>query len=68
MAAVRKITIHVPEDLLRRAQEATGEGITPTIRRALEVVAAGRAYDELRRLRGRVHLAVSTKELREDDR
>jgi len=68
MAAVRKITIHVPEDLLRRAQEATGEGITPTIRRALEVVAAGRAYDELRRLRGRVHVSVTAKDLREDDR
>ncbi len=49
-----------------RALEATGEGITPTVRRALELVAAGRAYEELRRLRGRVKFSVSVDQLRED--
>lgn len=68
MSAARKITVHVPEDLLRRAQEATGEGITPTIRRALELVAAGRAYEDLRRLRGRVEFSRTVEQLRRDDR
>jgi hypothetical protein len=68
MSAARKITIHVPEDLLRRAQQATGEGITPTIRRALELVAAGRAYEDLRRLRGRVKFSRTVGQLRRDDR
>ena len=66
MDAARKITVHVPEDLLRRAQEATGEGITPTIRKALELVAASSAYEEVRRLRGKVPLKVDLRQLRED--
>ena len=65
-SAAKKITVHVPEDLLRRALEATGEGITPTVRRALELVAAGRVYEDLRRLRGRVKFSVSVEQLRED--
>lgn len=68
MSAARKITIHVPAELLRRAQEATGEGITPTVRIALELVAAGRAYEDLRRLRGRVKFSRTVEQLRRDDR
>jgi hypothetical protein len=62
----RKITLEVPEDLLRRAQKSTGEGITATIRRGLELVASTRAYDEVRRLRGRVTLSVDLRRLRDD--
>lgn len=32
MDAARKITVEVPEKLLETAQEASGEGITPTVR------------------------------------
>ena len=66
MAQVRKITVDVPEDLLRRAQKATGEGITATIRSGLRLVAARDAYEALRRLRGRVQFSVDWRELRED--
>ncbi len=66
MGAARKITVHVPEELLRRAQEATGEGITPTVCRALELVAAARAHEQLRRLRGKVKFTVKVTELRRD--
>ena len=66
MNAVKKITVHVSEDLLRRAQDATGQGITPTIRRGLELVAAGRAYEKLRTLRGRVKIDLDLERLRED--
>jgi len=62
----RKITLEVPKDLLRRAQKSTGEGITATIRRGLELVASARAYDEVRRLRGRVKLSVDLRRLRDD--
>lgn len=62
----RKITLEVPEDLLERALAASGEGITRTVRRGLELVAAGRAYDELRQLRGKVRLAIDLEALRED--
>ncbi len=66
MKPARKITLEVPEDLLRRAQKSTGEGITATIRRGLELVASARAYDEVRRLRGRVKLSVDLRRLRDD--
>jgi hypothetical protein len=66
MKAARKITLEVPEDLLRRAQRSSGEGITATIRRGLELVAAGRAYEEIRRLRGRVKLAIDLGRVRGD--
>lgn len=62
----RKITVEVPEELLERAVECSGEGITATVRRGLELVAAGRAYDALRSLRGKVRLNVDLERLRED--
>jgi hypothetical protein len=66
MAQVRKITVDVPEELLRRAQKATGEGITATIRSGLKLVAARDAYAALRALRGRVQFSVDWRELRKD--
>lgn len=62
----RKITLEVPEDLLERALASSGEGITRTVRRGLELVAAGRAYDELRQLRGKVKLGIDLDALRDD--
>ena len=66
MGAARKITVEVPEDLLRKAQRSTGSGITATIRAGLELVAAKRAYANLRKLRGKVKFSVSIDDLRED--
>lgn len=66
METAKKITVHVPEDLLREAQEATGLGITPTIRQGLQLVAAGKTYEKLRRLRGKVKFSRDLKALRED--
>jgi len=66
MAQAKKVTVDIPEDLLRRAQKATGEGITATIRSGLRLVAARDAYEEIRRLRGRVRFSVDWRELRED--
>ncbi len=68
MGAIRKVTVHLPEDLLERAQEATGEGITQTIRKGLQIVAASKAYDELLAMRGQVRLSIDLKKLREDRR
>lgn len=68
MDAARKVTVELPEDLLQKAQRSTGKGITATIRQGLELVAAGRAYDELRKLRGKVEFSIDLKSLREDRR
>lgn len=66
MGATRKITVHVPEDLLDKARESTGQGITETIRRGLELVAASVAYRKLRRLRGKVRMSLDLDALRDD--
>lgn len=66
MAQARKITVELPVDLVRRAQESTGEGLTATIRKGLELVAASRAADELRRMRGKVKFSIDWRDLRED--
>ncbi len=66
MSETRKITVEVPQELLERARKSSREGITGTVRRGLELVAAGRAYDDLRRLRGKVRLGIDLETLRED--
>lgn len=66
MSVVRKITVHVPEDLLARARSSTGAGITETVRRGLQLVAAGDTYMKLRKLRGKVTISVDIEKLRED--
>lgn len=66
MQTARKITVQLPEELLEQALKSTGRGITSTIRQGLELVAAGRAFDKLRRLKGKVKLSVNLKRLRED--
>lgn len=65
MAEKRKLTRDVPEEWLKRALAESGEGITQTVRRGLHRVAAGRACEELRRLRGKVKLGIDLEALRE---
>ena len=66
MKPARKITVHIPGDLLQQAQKSTGRGITETVRRGLQLVAAGEAYRQLRAMRGKVRVRVDLKALRED--
>jgi len=62
----RRVTLDSPIDLLRRAQAATNEGVTATIRKGLELVASSRASDALRKLRGGVRFSIDWRELRDD--
>jgi hypothetical protein len=66
MSEMRKITAFVPADLLASAQAYTGEGVTETLRQALEGLAHRAFYDRLRALKGKVKFDVSLNELRED--
>jgi hypothetical protein len=66
MGPARKITIEVPADLLEKAQQATGAGITQTIRTGLQLVAASQAYAQLRRARGTFRFSRTLAELKED--
>lgn len=62
----RKITIEVPEELLDKAQRATGRGITETVRRGLQIVAASKAYAEARKLRGKYRFSITFDEMKDD--
>ena len=66
MANTRKITVEVPAELLDKAQQASGSGITQTIRTGLQLVAASRAYARLRQMRGKVRFGKSLAELKSD--
>lgn len=66
MKAERKITVHVPEDLLEHAQRATGQGVTETIRQGLRLVAAGETFRRVSKLRGSVRFSLDLGRLRED--
>ena len=66
MGTVRKITVEVPAALLEKAQEASGTGITQTVRTGLQLVAASRAYAKLRQFRGKYRFALTLKELKDD--
>lgn len=66
METARKITVEVPLELLKKAQRASGSGITQTVRTGLELVAASETYASLRRLRGKVRFSRSLAELEAD--
>lgn len=68
MIKTQKITAHVPTELLERARAATGKGITETICQGLDMLAAAKAAQELRKLRGKLPLDIDLEELRADRR
>ena len=66
MDTARKITVEVPQDLLKKAQRASGTGITQTVRTGLQLVAASQAYARLRQLRGKVRFSRTSADLKDD--
>lgn len=66
--AERKITLHVPEELLDRAQRSSGQGITETVRQGLRLVAAGDTFRRVSKLRGTVKFSIDPARLRDDRR
>lgn len=66
MDTARKITVEVPLELLEKAQEASGTGVTQTVRAGLQLVAASRTYARLRKFRGKVRFSRTAAELKAD--
>ena len=66
MSTAKKITVHIDADLLKQAQKSTNEGITATIRRGLQLVAASLAYQNLLDQRGKFKFSINLDELRKD--
>jgi hypothetical protein len=66
MSEMRKITAFVPAQTLAAAQAYTGEGVTETLRIALEKLARASFYERFRALRGKVKFDIDLDTLRED--
>ncbi|HEY6444830.1 MAG TPA: hypothetical protein VIY53_00105 [Acidobacteriaceae bacterium] len=66
MGTARKITVEVPAELLKKAQEASGTGLTQTVRSGLQLLAASQTYDRLLCLRGKVRFSKTLQELKSD--
>jgi hypothetical protein len=66
MSPQRKVTVLVSDDLLRRALDSSGKNLTATVKDGLEMVAAGKAYRQIRQLRGKVRFSIDLQKLRED--
>ena len=64
--ATTKITVHIPTALLQQARTITRDGVTGTVRQGLRQIAALRAQQELRELRGKVPMSLDLEKLRED--
>jgi hypothetical protein len=66
MNAQRKITVQLPADLVDRAQKASGQSLTETIRQGLRLVAAGETFRQVAKLRGAVKFSLDLERLRQD--
>ena len=67
MNDMRKITANLPAGLLASCQDYTGQGVTETLRQALEDMKRKRAYQALLALRGKVQFESDWRELRGKD-
>ncbi|MGH6956594.1 MAG: hypothetical protein ACREEW_08025 [Caulobacteraceae bacterium] len=66
MSDMRKITAFIPADLLATAQANTGEGVSETLRMALEKLNHAAWSRRMLELRGKVRFADDLDRLRED--
>ncbi len=62
----QKITAHLPVSLVPEAPEVTGKGITETLKLALIQLTRAHAYDDLRKMRGKIKFSIDINELRKD--
>ncbi len=66
--AQRKVTVMLPVELIDKALASSGEGLTPTLRRGLELVSSQTTYKKLLDLKGAYPkgLGLDLKTLRKD--
>jgi len=62
----RVLIQRVARDSEAKAQKVTRAGISKTVRKGLELLAAGEAYDQLLKMRGKVKFSRNLNTLRED--
>lgn len=62
---IKKITINLPGQLLKEAQQVTGKNMTETIISGLEILKRSQAYNLAMKLKGRLNLKVDLDTSRE---
>ena len=67
-SATKRVTVNLPDALLREASEVTGKGITETLIEGLQVIARRRAHAKAIALRGKLDLRIDLEESRERSR
>lgn len=67
MGTAKKITTIIPEDLIKSAQKVTGQGITQTIKTALQLLSKKESYKEFKALKGTYKSKLDISRLREDE-
>ena len=63
--AIKRVTVNLPAELLRKAEAVSGKGITETIVEGLELLARRRAYARALALRGALELEIDLDASRE---
>lgn len=61
---VRRVTANLPAELLQKAMDYTGKGITETLVDGLELLRRRRFYEKFKALQGKVHLEIDIDESR----
>jgi len=55
---IKRVTANLPQELLERAQAVSGEGITETLIKGLELVCRAEAITLARKLKGKISLEM----------
>ena len=66
MKNMKKVTVEIPGDWLERAMKVSKEGITPTVRKAVQAYALQDVYEQIRSLRGKLKFNIDLEASRED--
>jgi hypothetical protein len=67
-ATTKRVTVNLPDELLREAAAVTGQGITETLIAGLKLLAQRRAYTKALALRGKLDLRIDLDMSRERSR
>lgn len=63
---MRKVTMNLPASLIDGLAERENKSLTEIVREALKAYRHARAYEALRKMRGKVKFDLNVDELRED--
>ena len=66
MGTAKKITVDIPHDLLEKATQRTGESITATVRRGLQLIVEGEVYAKVLELEGKVKVQRTMRSIKKD--